>query len=60
MLDRKLQFWFYPEPTGDVGRDRNARTLQFTCLLYAFAFAWPHPLSAHPLLSPSNGQSIAI
>ena len=39
MLDRKLQFWFYPEPTGDVGRDRNARTLQFACLLYAFAFA---------------------
>jgi C4-dicarboxylate-specific signal transduction histidine kinase len=39
MLDRKLQSWFYPEPTGDVGRDRNARTLQFACLLYAFAFA---------------------
>jgi hypothetical protein len=39
MLDRKLQSWFYPEPTGDVGRDRNARTLQFTCLLFAFAIA---------------------
>ena len=37
MLDRKLQSWFYPEPTGDVGRDRNARTLQFTCFLLAFA-----------------------
>ena len=36
MSDRKLQSWFYPEPTGDVGRDRNARTLQFTCLLFAF------------------------
>jgi hypothetical protein len=39
MLGRKLQSWFYPEPTGDVGRDRNARTLQFTCLLFAFAIA---------------------
>jgi signal transduction histidine kinase len=39
MLHRKLQSWFYPEPTGDVGRDRNARTLQFTCLLFAFAIA---------------------
>jgi integrase len=39
MLDRKLQSWFYPEPTGDVGCDRNARTLQFTCLLFAFAIA---------------------
>jgi hypothetical protein len=39
MLDRKLQSWFYPEPTGDVGRDRNARTLQITCLLFAFAIA---------------------
>jgi hypothetical protein len=36
MLDRKLQSWFYPEPTGDVGRDRNARTLQCACLLFAF------------------------
>ena len=39
MLDRRLQSWFYPKPTGDVGRDRNARTLQFTCLLSAFAIA---------------------
>src|SRR5215469_14184482 len=29
--------WFYPKPTGDVGRDRNARTVQFACLLLAFA-----------------------
>ena len=29
--------WFYPKPTGDIGRDRNARTLQFSCLLFAFA-----------------------
>ena len=27
----------YPKPTGDPGRDRNARTLQFACLLLAFA-----------------------
>jgi len=27
--------WFYPQSTGDPGRDRNARTLQFTCLLFA-------------------------
>src|SRR5215467_5120367 len=32
-----LSSWFYPKPTGDVGRDRNARTLQFSCLLFAFA-----------------------
>jgi len=30
-----LSSWFYPKPTGDVGRDRNARTLQFSCLLFA-------------------------
>jgi PAS domain S-box-containing protein len=29
--------WFYPKPTGDPGRDRNARTLQFACLLFALA-----------------------
>jgi PAS domain S-box-containing protein len=32
-----LSSWFYPKPTGDVGRDRNARTLQFSCLLFASA-----------------------
>jgi len=36
MLNRKSSSWFYPEPTGDPGRDRNARTLQITCLLFAF------------------------
>jgi signal transduction histidine kinase len=46
MLDRKLQSWFYPEPTGDVGRDRNARTLQFTCFLSAFAIALVAVLNA--------------
>src|SRR5690349_11699498 len=29
--------WFYPQPTGDSGVDRNARTLQFTCVLLALA-----------------------
>jgi PAS domain S-box-containing protein len=36
MLD-ELESWFYPKPTGDPGRDRNARTLQFSCLAFAFA-----------------------
>ena len=35
MLNRKSSSWFYPKPTGDPGRDRNARTLQITCLLFA-------------------------
>ncbi len=26
---------FYPRPTGDPGRDRNARTVQISCLLFA-------------------------
>jgi PAS domain S-box-containing protein len=29
--------WFYARPTGDPGRDRNARTVQFASLLLAFA-----------------------
>jgi PAS domain S-box-containing protein len=37
MLDRKMPSWFYPKATGDLGRDRNARTLQFTCVLLTFA-----------------------
>jgi hypothetical protein len=37
MSDRESAFWFYPKPTGDPGRDRNARTLQFACFLLAFA-----------------------
>ena len=32
-----LSSWFYPKPTGDLGSDRNARTLQFSCLLFASA-----------------------
>ena len=37
MSDRKSSSWFYPNSTGDPGRDRNARTLQFSCFLLAFA-----------------------
>ena len=37
MLGWKSKSWFYPKPTGDPGRDRNARTLQFSCFLLAFA-----------------------
>jgi PAS domain S-box-containing protein len=32
-----LQSWFYPRSTGDISRDRNARTLQFSLLLFVFA-----------------------
>jgi two-component system, cell cycle sensor histidine kinase and response regulator CckA len=37
MSDQKSPSWFYPSPTGDRGRDRNARTLQFACFLLALA-----------------------
>ena len=37
MLGWKSSSWFYPKPTGDPGRDRNARTLQFSCFLLALA-----------------------
>ena len=37
MLNRKSASWFYPQSTGDPGRDRNARTLQFSCFLLAFS-----------------------
>jgi len=37
MLGWESGSWFYPEATGDPGRDRNARTVQFACLLLAFA-----------------------
>jgi two-component system, cell cycle sensor histidine kinase and response regulator CckA len=30
--------WLYPTPTGDLGRDRNARTLHFACLLLSATF----------------------
>jgi len=37
MLDWKSSSWFYPKPTGDPGRDRNVRTMQFSCFLLALA-----------------------
>ena len=37
MLGYKSNSRFYPEPTGDPGRDRNARTVQFASLLLAAA-----------------------
>jgi len=36
MSDHKPQSWLFPKQRGDVGRDRNAWTIQFTCLLFAF------------------------
>jgi PAS domain S-box-containing protein len=37
MKEQNSPSWFYPKPTGDPGRDRNARTVQFACLLLASA-----------------------
>ncbi len=37
MSDRKSAYSLYPKPTGDPGRDRNTRTLQFACFLLAGA-----------------------
>jgi PAS domain S-box-containing protein len=40
MTDRTLSFWLYPKPTGDIGRDRNAYTLQLACLLFTLTFGF--------------------
>jgi PAS domain S-box-containing protein len=37
MPDGKSSSWFYPKATGDLGRDRNARTLQFSSVLLVCA-----------------------
>jgi two-component system cell cycle sensor histidine kinase/response regulator CckA len=37
MSNRKSSSWFYPNSTANPGRDRNARTLQFSCFLLALA-----------------------
>jgi hypothetical protein len=37
MSGRKSAVWFYPKRTGDPGRDRHARTVQFACLVLASA-----------------------
>ena len=62
MSDGKSFSRFYPKRTGDPGRDRNAQTLQFACLLFAIAIgiavAWdvisrePIPI---PLVSAALG-----
>ena len=49
-----LSSWLYPKPTGDVGRDRNARTLQFSCLLFASA------LTAIAVLDMAAGQQVPL
>ncbi|HXK04170.1 MAG TPA: PAS domain-containing protein [Verrucomicrobiae bacterium] len=62
MLDRKSSSWFCPKPTGDPGRDRNARTLQFTCLLFAFAIGMVALLDAlerEPVELPILGMAVA-
>src|SRR5215467_291253 len=49
-----LSSWFFPKPTGDIGRDRNARTLQFSCLLFAFA------LGAIAVLDVIEGELVPL
>ena len=53
MLGWKSRSWFYPKPTGDPGRDRNARTVQFACFLLAFA------VSAVTILNVISGETSA-
>src|SRR3954451_25315354 len=40
MTDRTLRFRFYPNPTGDIGRDRNAYTLQLACLPFTLTIGF--------------------
>ena len=49
-----LSSGFFPKPTGDVGRDRNARTLQFSCLLFASA------LGIVGVLDTIDGQQVPL
>jgi len=37
MLSSNLSSWLYIKPTGDPGYDRNARTVQFACLILVTA-----------------------
>ena len=53
MFGSKPGSWFYPKSTGDPGRDRNAHTVQFACLLLAFA------VSATAILNFLIGQPSA-
>ena len=52
MSDQKSPSWFYPSPTGDRGRDRNARTLQFACFLFAFAIGLVAVLNSETRQTP--------
>jgi hypothetical protein len=53
MLGWKSRSWFYPKPTGDPGRDRNTRTVQFACFLLAIA------VSAIAILNVMSGEPSA-
>ena len=53
MLGWKSRSWLYPKPTGDPGRDRNARTVQIACFLLAFA------VSAVAILNVISGEPSA-
>src|SRR5215471_18135198 len=57
MREQNSPSWFYAKPTGDLGRDRNARTVQFACLLLASTVstvailnAASHELGENPLI----------
>ena len=47
MLGWKSRSWFYPKPSGDPGRDRNARTVQIACFLLAFAVSARRDFECH-------------
>src|ERR1700746_292078 len=53
LMSDRISSWFYPKPTGDPGRDRNARTIQFACFLLAFA------VSAVTILNVISGETSA-
>jgi PAS domain S-box-containing protein len=66
MSDRESPPRFNPKPTGNLGRDRNARTLQFACLLFAFTIGAVAVLNTiageptgYPILSLSAAGLVA-
>jgi hypothetical protein len=62
MLGWKSSSWFYPKPTGDPGRDRNARTVQFACFLLASAVstvAILNIIAREPLETPLLAFAVA-
>src|SRR5215469_5749994 len=52
--------WIYPKSTGDPGRDRNARTVQFACLLLAAAVALLIILNAIAQESPGTNRVLFL